>query len=201
MPLFNRTSMRSMPPRCPRSQAVQPSESGASQALGPDAGDAGPDPVRTSENPADPSVREAVIVFIDCPATWWLRVLRPGFRHCFAAVRQDEATWLVCDPLKDGLELAALHLPANFDLAAHYRAAGHRVLVGTTLARPSRRWPPVPEPLTCVAVVKRLVGLRSATVLTPFQLYRRLSALGPVPFIEPASIGMKSLDTIPLGEY
>lgn len=150
--------------------------------------------------PAEAGPSAAIVVFINSPATRSLRILRPGFRHCFAAIYQAPGIWLVCDPLKDRIELTALHLNDGFDLAAHYRAAGHRVLVGTTIPRMTMRLPPVPGPLTCVAVVKRLVGLRAAAVMTPYQLYRRLVALHwQTP--DAHELGAKSLDIAPLKEY
>ena len=108
------------------------------------------DPGKASHEPAAPSV---LVVFADHVGCPWLRPLRPGFRHCFAVLRAG-SVWLACDPLKDRIELDALELPGNFDLAAFYREQGHRVLEG-------RRPPPRTRrrfalaPLTCVTEVKR----------------------------------------------
>jgi hypothetical protein len=117
--------------------------------------------------------RPALAVFVDHAECRWLRTLKPGYRHCFVAVR-DGGSWLVCDPVKDRMELVLLTLPARFDLAQFYAGRGHRVLVGRTRPDLPRR-PLLPTPLTCVAVVKRIVGVRAPWVLTPWQLFRHLS--------------------------
>ena len=128
------------------------------------------DPGKASHEPAAPSV---LVVFADHVGCPWLRPLRPGFRHCFAVLRAG-SVWLACDPLKDRIELDALELPGNFDLAAFYREQGHRVLEG-------RRPPPRTRrrfalaPLTCVTVVKRLLSIHAPWVCTPWQLYTHLS--------------------------
>jgi hypothetical protein len=86
---------------------------------------------------------------------------------------RDGGTWLVCDPLKDRIELSVLPVPANFDLAGFYAQQGHVVLHGLT--RPSLpRGLTAMVPLTCVTVAKRLLGVRAAWVLTPWQLCQHL---------------------------
>lgn len=117
--------------------------------------------------------RLALAVFVDHAECHWLRALKPGYRHCFVAVR-DGGSWLVCDSLKDRMEILHLALPARFDLARFYADRGHRVLIGRTRPDLPRR-PLLPAPLTCVAVVKRIVGVRAPWVMTPWQLFRHLS--------------------------
>lgn len=116
--------------------------------------------------------RLALAVFVDHAECGWLRFLKPGYRHCFVALR-DGDLWLICDPLKDRLELAQLSLPSHFDLARFYAGRGHRVLIGRTRPELPRRVS-MPAPLTCVGVVKRVVGVRAPWVITPWQLFRHL---------------------------
>ncbi len=124
----------------------------------------------------------ALVVFVDRGCVW-LRGLKRGFRHCFVALRDGDA-WLICDSLKDRIELFVLPVAAEIDLASFYRAQGHRVLIGTT--RPKlHRGSLVVAPLTCVTVVKRLLGVKAPWVLTPWQLFAHLK-LDACRFIEPA---------------
>jgi hypothetical protein len=118
------------------------------------------------------SGRRAIVVFVDHADCPWLRLLARGFRHCFVLVR-DGRDWLLCDPLKDRMLLARIAAPPDFDLAAHYAAQGHRVLAGVAGHEQGRRMPAV-SPLTCVAVVKRVLGVRAPWILTPRQLHRHL---------------------------
>ena len=81
--------------------------------------------------------------------------------------------WLACEPLKDRIELDALALPDDFNLAAFYREQGHQVLLGQRPPPKARRRFAV-APLTCVTVVKRLLGIDAPWVWTPWQLYVHL---------------------------
>lgn len=100
----------------------------------------------------------------------WLRVLRPGFRHCFL-ILHDGRHWLTLDPLSHRLDLAVQPLPASVDVPALYRRAGYRV-VPARLRTPLRAAPP--GVLSCVEIVKRALGLNGFLILTPYQLYCRL---------------------------
>jgi hypothetical protein len=114
-----------------------------------------------------------LVVFADHAGCPWLRPLRRGFRHCFVVLRAG-SVWLACEPLKDRIELDALQLPAGFDLAAFYREQGHQVLLGQRPSPRARRRFAL-APLTCVTVVKRLLGIDAPWVWTPWQLYAHLS--------------------------
>ena len=124
--------------------------------------------IATSETNGVPGL----VVFVDNRTRTILQPLRPGFRHCFAALRIGDG-WIACDPLKDRIQLALVPRPADFDLAAFYAGQGHHVLVGCTAGRAGRA-PAIPSLLTCVAIVKRILGVRAPTVVTPWQLYRHL---------------------------
>ena len=118
--------------------------------------------------------RLALVVFVNRADCRWLRGLRAGFRHCFVALR-DGQTWVTCDALKDRLELSALPISSEFDLAGFYAKHGHTVLLGTTQPNLPRR-PFVIAPLTCVTIAKRILGVRATWVVTPWQLCRRLKS-------------------------
>lgn len=118
-----------------------------------------------------PLYRRALVVFAGHAGVWWLRWLRPGFRHCFAAV-DDGAQWLTIDPLLHRLEIRASGLPSAFDLAAEYRRMNLIVLV---IGPPPVVLRTAPFGIfSCVETVKRVLGLRARWVFTPWQLYRFL---------------------------
>ena len=113
---------------------------------------------------------EAWVGFRDNCGLAWLRILKPGFRHCFLLLRAKNS-WLLFDPLSHytcldlvpcGDELldvlsreGCLLMPVKFDSAPERRALPWRLF-------------------SCVEAVKRVLGLRAATVLTPWQLFRHL---------------------------
>ncbi|NKC29433.1 hypothetical protein [Falsiroseomonas selenitidurans] len=107
----------------------------------------------------------------------WLHLLRPGFRHCFAAL-SDEAGWTVVEPLSGRLLVARLPVEAGFDLPDFYRRAGLRVLgpfrpEGPAMGPAPRRWP-VLVPLTCVGLCRALLGTAAPAAWTPWQLFQAL---------------------------
>jgi len=128
--------------------------------------------MRNGDGPAVGHDHVAIVVFEHRDARGFLRLLRPGFRHCFCLLHH-EAGWLLCDPLKGGLRLDLIPAYDIKDLLRHYRALGRAALAG-----PTRNGPVLPpigvRPLTCVEVVKRALGLVAPAVFTPLQLYREL---------------------------
>ena len=121
--------------------------------------------------------REALVVFEDRSDARLLRWLRPGFRHCFCLIGGDHR-WTLCDPLKSHLATASIDGLSAADLACRLSTPGRRVLHGM-LGEPDPKVPMVPRPLTCVEIVKRLIGLSAGSVVTPHQLYRCLLRPGP----------------------
>ncbi|MCA8932977.1 MAG: hypothetical protein KDA49_10950 [Rhodospirillaceae bacterium] len=121
---------------------------------------------------ADAPRPTAHVAFSGKADLWWLRLLRPGFRHCFL-VLSDGQHWITLDPLSTVLEVAVQPVPASFDLPGWYRERGLTVLPARIGPPPAR--PLLLAPLTCVEVVKRALGISDRWVLTPFQLFRRLA--------------------------
>lgn len=111
---------------------------------------------------------KALVVFAGEAALCWLRLLKPGFRHCFV-VLGNEAGWLVIDPLLHRTAVTLLPPSSEFDLAARYRSAGHTVVV-TTPRQPPHRPAPI-RIFTCVEAVKRILGIHARLALTPWGLY------------------------------
>ncbi|MBU8544037.1 MULTISPECIES: hypothetical protein [Roseomonadaceae] len=103
----------------------------------------------------------------------WMRLLRPGFRHCFAAL-SDEAGWTVIEPLTGRLMVARLPVDAGFDLPGFYRRAGLRVLGPFLPEAPMPHAWPLPRPLSCVGLCQALLGPKAPPAWTPFQLFQAL---------------------------
>jgi hypothetical protein len=103
----------------------------------------------------------------------WLRVLRPGFRHCFAALG-DEAGWTVLEPLSGRLMVARLPVAGSFDLPGFYRRAGLSVLGPFVAGAPAARPLPPLLPFTCVALCRALLGSGAPFAVTPYGLFRAL---------------------------
>ena len=114
--------------------------------------------------------QRAFIVFGGAADQPWLRLLRPGFRHCFA-VLADAAGWTVLDPLSGRLVVARLDIPAAFDLPGFYRRAGFVVAGPFAPAPPRWRLLPPLAPFTCVALCRAVLGAGAPFAVTPWGLF------------------------------
>lgn len=120
--------------------------------------------------------QRAWIVFGGAADQPWLRLLRPGFRHCFAAL-EDADGWLVLDPLTGRLVAARLAVPDGFDLPGFYARAGLRVVGPFRPAPPRARWLPALAPCNCVSLCRAVLGGAAPFALTPWGLYRGLKKI------------------------
>jgi len=113
----------------------------------------------------------ALAVFSGAADLAWLKILKPGFRHCFVVV-DCNGIWVVHNPLSHYTEITVLDGVSRRDLAAWYRQRGFRV-VACRVQTPPRRSAPVGF-YTCVEAVKRILGIHARRVITPWNLYNFL---------------------------
>ena len=114
----------------------------------------------------------ALVVFSGRTDLKSMRALKSGFRHCFVAVRTG-TYWQVIEPMAHRLDIILLPDIAAADLALAYRRLGLRVVVA--LPSPVPRRPAPVRCLSCVEVIKRVLGLRLPLVFTPAQLHKALA--------------------------
>lgn len=122
-----------------------------------------------------PSPQRALVVFEDRGDLSALRLLRPGFRHCFC-ILGCTSIWTICDPLKTRLEITPVYGLTEEELATHYHQRGRTVLKGQVSADESLQ-PHRLRALTCVEVVKRTLNVDAPYAFTPFQLHQTLLGL------------------------
>ncbi|MXP63714.1 hypothetical protein E0493_10180 [Roseomonas sp. M0104] len=125
----------------------------------------------------------------------WLRLLRPGFRHCFA-VLGDSGGWTVVEPLSGRLLVSRPELGPEFDLPGFYRRAGLTVLGPFAPGGAFCGVLPGVLPYSCVAVCRALLGEGAPRALTPRGLYRKLqkfTVVGKKSLTTPPSAGKKVL--------
>lgn len=124
----------------------------------------------------DQGCAEMLVVFVGHTQCRFLAWLKQGFKHCFVAQREGDC-WIICDPLKNHMELSLLNLPPNFCLSRFYLDEGYVVVAGYG-PRMRRERRACLEILTCVTVAKKLIGIRSFWTFTPWQLFRVLCSMG-----------------------
>jgi hypothetical protein len=119
--------------------------------------------------------QEAWIVFGGRADMAWQRLLAPGFRHCFAALRDDDG-WLVLDPLSGCLMLGRIDVPADFDLPDFYRRAGLTAVGPFQPGAARRRLLPALLPMNCVGLCRAVLGHSAPFAITPHGLHQSLMA-------------------------
>ncbi len=114
--------------------------------------------------------RHAWVVFSGTTDLPWLKILKPGFRHCFAVLREEDH-WIVIDPLSHFIDVKTHVSDANFDMVEWLKTQGMTVLK-TKITPPNKQAPLMP--FSCVEVVKRVIGIHARGVITPWQLFQFL---------------------------
>jgi hypothetical protein len=109
------------------------------------------------------------------PPAWWVRPLRPGWRHCLAC-RADGEGSLVIEHLGSHLVADRVDRPIGALVVELQESLTAMVLLVPPLGTPDgAAWRPF---MTCVEAVKAALGLRAWWVLTPYALFRHLRRLG-----------------------
>lgn len=121
---------------------------------------------------ASTSEQKAWVVFNGKADVAWLKLLRPGFRHCFVLLF-DGRHWLSVDPMLNHMDVQYQKVPSDFDLPDWLKERGN-IVVPALLDRSKNAIAPW-RPFTCVEAVKRVLGIHARWVLTPWQLYKYLN--------------------------
>lgn len=100
-----------------------------------------------------------------------LRIFKKGFRHCFI-ILHDGAHWISVDPLSSQMEVIVHNVEPDFDLPAWLKERGHKV-IKAPIAKEINKTAPIMI-FTCVEACKRILGVRSMFILTPWQLYKHI---------------------------
>ena len=116
---------------------------------------------------------EILVVFTDQTDLWWLKFLRRGFRHCFILIRFADV-WISVDALAHKTEVMRIDIPDHFSLMQWLENQGETVI--KTQITPAKLKPYSPSFFTCVENVKRIIGIRKPFIITPWRLYKFLTA-------------------------
>lgn len=112
------------------------------------------------------------IVFTGKTDIPWLKILKPGFRHCYALMNDGEK-WMSVDPLASHMDIEIYPLiPSDYDLPHWLECQGSKV-VYVPSQKLNKRAAPIAF-FSCVEMMKRLIGLHYPWIITPWQLYQFL---------------------------
>ena len=110
------------------------------------------------------------VVFSPFTSLWYLGFLKSGFKHCFV-VLEDSGYFFVVDPLASKIELLTLRISGN-TFISEFERLGMKVIRTDINDSSVSSWKF--GVFTCVEVVKRILGVYSFRVITPYQLYKYL---------------------------
>jgi len=116
--------------------------------------------------------RRALVAFSGEADLKWLRLLKPGYRHCFVLIESADV-WVVYNPLSNGTEVDVWPGVQEETVRAWLVLHGYKVICKTV--EPVLDKPLMWRPYSCVEAVKRVLGVRAPRVFTPWQLYRHLN--------------------------
>lgn len=113
---------------------------------------------------------KAWVVFSGDTDLPWLKILKPGFRHCYI-VLNDQKHWITIDPLSNYMDVRVQEIPLDFNLPLWMKNRGNIVMPAEILnLQKQAPW----MPFSCVEAVKRVLGIHACTIITPWQLYKYL---------------------------
>ena len=121
---------------------------------------------------------KAYVVFTDNTDLWWLRLLKPGFRHCYLLLSgRGGRCWLELNPFSNQIEVSLCEFndsqPEEILLGSYENCR----IIPVSIKNAPRKCAPLGF-FTCVEFVKRVVGIHNIRVITPYQLYKKLIVVG-----------------------
>lgn len=119
-----------------------------------------------------PFYQTLYVVFQNETSLWWLRLLRPGFRHCYILVPLSDGQWLELNPASNFFYFTIHRFGKGYDYLNSLSENGCAVVSARVKIVPSR---PLPLFLfNCVEFVKHALGINNRRIITPYQLYKYL---------------------------
>lgn len=121
---------------------------------------------------------KAYVVFVDNVSLWWLKFLKPGFRHCYMLFAYDEKrTWIELNPYSNQTFVKVYHFEESFDYIFFLRSHENLNIFETPIFCAPQKCAPMGF-FSCVEMVKRILGIHSLSLITPYQLYKKLKVVG-----------------------
>lgn len=114
------------------------------------------------------------VVFSDNTTLWWLRLLKPGFRHCYVLLKLKESgQWIELNPFSNQTAVFVYEYPKEFDFADYIRRSRKVIICPVDIKQAPLKCAPLSF-FTCVEFVKRIIGMHDCFIHTPWQLYKKI---------------------------
>lgn len=106
------------------------------------------------------------VLFVDGNDRWWMKFLKPGFKHCVLLREYGENLFLYFENLFGDIIVDVVDVPLR-EIQEETQAIVVEYEVPDT--EPAHR--SVQEIITCVTTLKKIMGIADIRIQTPYQLY------------------------------
>jgi len=118
------------------------------------------------------SIRDIYIIYQNNTSLWWLKFLKKGFRHCYLLVHYKKDNVLIkLDSLSNVMLVDMKKDIKIYDYINYLSTNADIQIQKVRVGKLEEDVMPV-SLFSCVSFVKRFLGVRSYSTLTPFQLYK-----------------------------
>nr|DAS10157.1 MAG TPA: hypothetical protein [Caudoviricetes sp.] len=114
------------------------------------------------------------VVFTDNTSLWWLKIFKPGFRHCYVILEFGNEFWLELNPFSNRLVVRIYPHYADSDYISYLKENYPVTILEVEIDNVPLKCAPL-SAFTCVEFVKRMLGIHDVLVLSPYQLYKKIT--------------------------
>lgn len=120
----------------------------------------------------------AYVVFCDSDALWWQRFLKKGYRHCFLILQDKSNNYLFIDNTSKRITFNLLENYQYENIPTLCRSLNAKLIkipVNEMMMSSNFNNSSDPIPLlTCVELIKRILGINKKSIITPWNLFKYL---------------------------
>lgn len=118
------------------------------------------------------------VVFEDNVSLWWLRFLKPGFRHCYLLfMTEDQQKLLKINPMSNQISIQLLTVGGVMEVIHNLEMSPLKTVCRVHIQPAPLKCAPIMA-FTCVEMVKRTLGIHDFKIITPYQLYKKIKNCG-----------------------
>lgn len=114
------------------------------------------------------------VVFTDNTSLWWLKIFKPGFRHCYVILEFGNEFWLELNPFSNRLVVRIYRHYNDSDYISYLKENYPVTVVEVKIGDIPLKCAPL-SAFTCVEFVKRMLGIHDVLILSPYQLYKKIT--------------------------
>lgn len=117
------------------------------------------------------------VIFCNSNSFWWQTLLKDGFKHCFVIIEDYNGNYTFIDANCTNIAVSIIYnLEHETDLQEICHKQRCKILTIPTTKLISNKKAPLAF-LTCVELVKRVLGIHKRSILTPYSLYKYIQKL------------------------